>query len=233
MVGLLGGYKRYRQTVLTQLEDWNAPPAFALRGLTGVGKTLVLRELERLRPGWTIDLEGLAGHRSSVLGGVGLEPCSQKSFESKLAARLARGFPGLVVFEGESRKVGDAIVPRRVWAALDGAESIELVAPRERRIDVLIDDYLAHPDHRGELEPDIAFLEARLGRRCASAKLVELLRAHRERELVELLLELYYDPLYRHSEQGRVYAISIDATDPAAAAREVATWIERRMALAG
>jgi tRNA 2-selenouridine synthase len=226
VVGIAGGYKSYRRATVAALEGWNAPRAYALRGLTGVGKTLVLRELERLRPSWTVDLEALAGHRSSVLGAVGFEPCSQKTFESRLAARLARGFGGPVVLEGESRKVGDAIVPRRVWAALEGATSIELTAPLERRVQVLIDDYLAHPDHRGELEPEVAFLEARLGHRGQSRHLVELLRTHRERELVEALLELYYDPLYRHSEQGRAYATSIDASDPARAAREVATWIE-------
>ena len=46
------------------------------------------------------------------------------------------------------------------------------------------------------------------------------------RGLVELLLEHYYDPLYRHSEHGRTYAFEIDSTDPARAARELAERIE-------
>ena len=37
-----------------------------------------------------------------------------------------------------------------------------------------------------------------------------------------MLLEKYYDPLYTHSEKGREYAATIDATDPASAAREIA-----------
>lgn len=232
-VGLAGGYRAWRHATLAELEAWRAPRTFVLRGLTGVGKTLVLRELERIRPRWTIDLEQLAGHRSSVLGAVGLEPRKQKAFESGLAARLALGFPGPAVLEGESRKVGDAIVSRSVWAAMERAESLELTAPLERRVDVLIADYLAHPDHRGELEPEIAFLEARLSQRGEPVHLVELLRTHRERELVAFLLERYYDPLYRHSEQGRAYALSLDASDPERCAREIATWIERRLALDG
>jgi tRNA 2-selenouridine synthase len=85
---LEGGYKSYRKRVLAELAAWSAPPAFVLRGSTGVGKTLVLREIEGLRPGLTLDLEGLAGHRSSILGMVGLEPCTQKVFDTRLAERL-------------------------------------------------------------------------------------------------------------------------------------------------
>ena len=58
----------------------------------------------------------------------------------------------------------------------------------------------------------------------------ETARGSREPELVELLLEHYYDPLYKHSEKGRGYAVSIDATDPVKAAAEVVGWIEQRLA---
>ena len=84
---LEGGYKSYRKQVLAELEGWQAPPSFVLRGSTGVGKTLVLRAIEQVRPGWTLDLELHAGHRSSILGMVGLEPCNQKTFDSRVAAR--------------------------------------------------------------------------------------------------------------------------------------------------
>ena len=57
--------------------------------------------------------------------------------------------------------------------------------------------------------------------------LTGLLHSGREAELVELLLERYYDPLYRHSEGARRYAARIDASDPPRAAREIAGWIER------
>jgi len=85
---LSGGYKRYRRLVIDRIDAWSPPRTIVLRGLTGVGKSLVLRELERLRPRSTIDLEALAEHRSSILGMVGLEPVTQKRFESRIAARL-------------------------------------------------------------------------------------------------------------------------------------------------
>lgn len=230
VVGLDGGYRAYRRAVRAELEAWEAPPAFVLRGSTGVGKTLVLREIERIRPRWTVDLEGLAGHRSSILGMCGLEPCSQKTFDSRLADRLRRGFPGPVVFEGESRKVGDAIIPPAVWRALGGGTNLFLEAPVEYRIDVLIEDYLATDRGRTQLREQLPFIEQRLGPKKWKGELVRRLDGGEERELVAILLELYYDPLYRNSEAGREYAVTLDASDVERVAREAALWIERSLA---
>ena len=217
------GYRSYRAEVRAQLESWNSPRAFVLRGLTGVGKTLVLRELERIRPGWTLDLEGAAGHRSSLLGMVGLEPVSQKAFESRLAERLRAGFPGLVVYEGESRKVGNAIIPPRIWESLRGGVSLELTAGVAERTGVLMDDYLASEANREALRIQLAAVEERMQPRCP---LVELFDARKDKEVVALLLEHYYDPLYRHSEKNHEYAITLDSRDPTQAAQEAAAWIE-------
>jgi tRNA 2-selenouridine synthase len=228
-VGLAGGYKAWRGAVRAGLAAWEAPPAFVLRGGTGVGKTLVLRALEGLRPGWTIDLEELAGHRSSILGMVGLAPVSQKAFETRLFQRLRAGFPGGVcVFEGESRKVGDAIQPERVWSALTGGVNLQLEAPVARRVEVLVADYLEREENRAELRLRLPFLEERLGRARFAGVLVAMLDAGRDAELAELLLERYYDPLYAHSEKGRAYGITLDASDPDACAAAVAAWIEGR-----
>lgn len=226
-----GGYKACRAEIVRSLEAFRAPETFVLHGLTGVGKTLVLRELERLRPGWTIDLEALAQHRSSVLGGAGLAPVSQRRFESALARRIEGGLAGPLVLEGESRKVGNVIVPGPLWRALEGGVSLELVAPLERRIDVLVADYLALPGSRAELVEGLEFLETKLDSK-GREPLVRLLETGRERELVALLLERWYDPRYRHSEQGRRHLARFEASDPAACARAIAGWIEERAALA-
>jgi tRNA 2-selenouridine synthase len=221
-VGLAGGYKAYRRHVRAELAAQAPRPTLVLRGLTGVGKTLVLRAIERLRPGATLDLEELAGHRSSILGMVGREPRSQKAFESELAARL-RALPAAtpLVMEGESRKVGDVILPERLWSALQGGTDVLLTAPLERRVQVLLEDYLEQPASRAELRQKLPFIEQRLGPARYGGELVALLDAGRERELVLLLLERYYDPLYRHSEHGRPYAATFDASDPEDAARRV------------
>jgi tRNA 2-selenouridine synthase len=223
---LVGGYKGYRAFVNEELGRAVLPRTIVLRGLTGVGKTLVLREIERLRPGATLDLEWHAGHRSSLLGMVGLEPCSQKSFESRLCERITRGFGDFVIVEGESRKVGDAIVPNSVWSALTSGVNVQIEASLARRVDVLCNDYLADAASRAELRERLPHVDARLVRAAGAPALVSMLDAGRERELVELLLERYYDPLYRHSQKGLSFAARFDAEDPTLCAREILAWAD-------
>lgn len=228
-VGLEGGYRSYRAHVRDALERWTPPPhVFAIRGLTGVGKTLVLRALEERRPGWTLDLEGIAGHRSSLLGMVGLRQTTQKGFESGLVRRMERGFPdGVLVMEGESRKVGDVVVPRTLWEALQGATNIELVASIPRRVQVLTEDYLADPASIPKLR---AQLEAVSARMADGPDLAGMLDRGETTALVELLLERYYDPLYRGSEEGKRYAVTVEGDYAGRAADAIVAWIEGRLA---
>ena len=98
--------------------------------------------------------------------------------------------------------------------------------PASRRIAVLKQDYLAAPGSLDELARLLPAIEERMRGPAGEPTLTELLRAGRVDELVARLLEHYYDPLYRHSQQGARYAASFDAADPARAARELAVWIE-------
>ncbi|MEM9803412.1 MAG: tRNA 2-selenouridine(34) synthase MnmH [Planctomycetota bacterium] len=224
-VGLEGGYRAWRKMVMEALASFT-PPAhvISLRGLTGVGKTLVLREIERVRPGWTLDLEGIAGHRSSLLGMVGLAPVSQKAFETGLHARIEQGFAdGVMVVEGESRKVGDVVVPARLWDAMLNATNVDLVAEAGTRVRVLAEDYLADPGSLPKLREQLAAVAERME---GAPDLAGMLDQGQVAELVELLLERYYDPLYRKSEAGKVYAVTIATDDVEGAARAIVRWIE-------
>ena len=227
---LSGGYTQYRRRIITELEAWQSPGMVVIRGFTGTGKTLVLRALEQLRPGSTLDLEGFAGHRSSILGMVGLEPVSQKRFESRLATRLRRlgaQNPGQrLVVEGESRKIGDRIQPGSVWSGLQAGINVQLVADIERRVDVLIEDYLDRDGSRAELRAQLPFIEKRLGPVIWKDRLTGLLDAGEDRELVRTLLEHYYDPLYTHSERGHEYALTLEMRDPDQAAAQLATFLD-------
>lgn len=226
---LAGGYKAYRAEVVAELEALRPPPVFVLRGLTGVGKTLVLNEIETLRPGWTLDLEACAGHRSSLVGMVGLAPCSQKRFESRMATRLRAGLGAALVLEGESRKVGDATLPPHLWRVLCDGTDIELTAPVERRIEVLKADYASSPASIRELAERLPAVESRMRRKASAASLVSMLERGEVDSLARLLLEEYYDPLYKKSAAGRVAVASIDASDPVQAAGATVEVIERAL----
>jgi tRNA 2-selenouridine synthase len=83
---LVGGYKAYRNWVLQQFEkDYHFK---IIGGYTGSGKTLLLDALAKNNNA-TIDLEGLANHKGSALGGIGqAKQPSQEMFENLLAEKL-------------------------------------------------------------------------------------------------------------------------------------------------
>lgn len=226
-VGLERGYKGYRNQVMEVIAHWQAPRSYALRGLTGVGKTLILREIEALRPGWTVDLEGLAGHRSSLLGKVGLHPASQKTFESRLASRLCAGFSGeVVIFEAESRKIGPIIMPEPVWQSLRKAAVFDIVADKAQRVRILKEDYLKSERSAEQLREQLAIIETLV---TPKQPLLELYDAERYDDVVLALLNHHYDPLYRRSH-GRPAVARFQAAEPALTASEIIAWIENDLA---
>ncbi len=211
---LADGYKGYRAWVRGQLQGLDpAMPLIVLRGPTGVGKTRILADLERRAPGSTIDLEAFAQHRSSILGDVGLAPASQKAFESAFLARLAQLGPGPWFVEGESRKVGDAVVPAAFFEAMEGAVQVRIDASMAYRVGVLAAEYLPSPEHAAALRERLPFLEKRLGKRW-TGQLSAWLDQGEWRQVAEVLLERYYDPRYGHHDQRRRWAAELDAEQP-------------------
>ena len=221
-----GGYKSYRSWVMRRLAAWPPPgpsPFVMISGATGTGKTLLLQELEAAAPGSTLDLEACAGHRSSILGAVGRRPTSQPGFESRIAARLDELGPPPWFVEAESRKVGDVIVPDALWRAMRSGHVVELSAQPATRVRILVEDYLASPGAAEQIGARLPFLENRLGPTW-SGRLLALHAAGRYGEVASLLLEHYYDPLYRHSAR--------DLAPPCMElAREDPTRVERLLAL--
>ena len=68
---LVGGYKAYRNTVLSAFSEPHN--LIILGGKTGSGKTDILKELAR-QGEQIIDLEGLANHKGSTYGAIGQAP---------------------------------------------------------------------------------------------------------------------------------------------------------------
>ncbi len=191
---LRDGYKGYRRHVAGQLAPLELPaPLFVLQGLTGAGKTEVIRKLP-----YAIDLEGMAGHRSSVFGGIGISQNTQKRFESLLCGRISglAGAPGIVI-EGESRKIGNLHLPPSLYEQMKRSTSILIDTPIERRVDVIYNEY--HEHCTDENIPNIVNgLTQKLGKKNADM-LIGLYRGGHIREFIRIMLETYYDPLYRHT----------------------------------
>lgn len=145
-----GGYLTYRRLVSAALYDTPlAHRLILLDGYTGTAKTDILARLAH-RGIQVIDLEGLARHRGSLLGGMPGGQPSQKWFESHLASALATLDPARpVVVEAESSKIGERVIPPMLWQAMCAAPRLVIDAPLAARADWLLTAYadmIAEPE---------------------------------------------------------------------------------------
>jgi tRNA 2-selenouridine synthase len=190
-----GGYRSFRRAVVAALYDAPFPSRVVLLdGNTGTAKTEVLARLKALGA-QVIDLEGLARHRGSLLGGMGGQP-SQKAFETALAMEVAALDPARpVVIEAESSKVGDLIVPPAVWKAMVAAERVEISAPVAARAEYLARAYADLTADAGVLAETLAALRPMQGAERVAAW-QGLAAEGRFEALAGALCVEHYDPRY-------------------------------------
>ena len=196
---LVGGYRAFRQYILKKMaEILKDKKLIVLYGPTGSGKTRIIRTLkEKGYP--VIDLEGLAGHRGSVFGGIGLTQPSQKMFDALLWQEVERlkDSPCILV-EGESRKIGKLFIPEPFWESMERGEKIYVELPLKERIRISMEDYEV------DRFPPEVYLEAlsRIRKILGDEKFREIKELIEEKKYPEAVSELmvnYYDKLYARS----------------------------------
>lgn len=199
VVQLDGGYKDFRQYVSGALEQVPALDLRVLCGTTGSGKSRLLQALESIGA-QVLDLEQLAMHRGSVLGGLPSRPQpAQKAFETAIWDRLRRFDPARPVFvEAESKKVGALRVPGALMEQIRSAPCIALQLPRPLRVQLLMEDYAHYTADAGPLNEQLGYLAALHGRE-KIRQWQALASAGQMPELVEALLADHYDPAYHRS----------------------------------
>jgi tRNA 2-selenouridine synthase len=197
---LEGGYRAYRRWALEQLHSLPAQFTFSvIHGPTGSGKSRLLAALGRAGS-QVLDLEALAAHRGSVLGGLpGSPQPPQKLFESRVLAAL-RGFDRArpVFVEGESKKIGQLHVPDALIQRMRASECLRVDASVETRVALLLDEYRHFLEDRASLEAQLDCLTALHGReRIGEWK--ALASRGEWAEFVRRLLVEHYDPAYKRS----------------------------------
>ena len=223
---LEGGYKAFRRQVIADLDARPAALRFVVvGGRTGSAKS---RLLERLAAHGeqVLDLEALARHRGSVLGGLPDAPQpSQKRFETLLWDRLRGLDPGRPVFvESESRKVGRVQVPEALIRGIRASQVAVVQADVAVRARFLLAEY----EHfRRDVPGLLALLDCLVALHGAErvAQWKALAGGDRWPELVERLLVEHYDPSYDRSmrrnfgQLAQAPVIRLEGTDDAALER--------------
>jgi tRNA 2-selenouridine synthase len=197
-----GGYRTYRRLVYQTLHqntlEYNL---IVLDGYTGTAKTDLLHRLES-RGVQVFDLEGMAGHRGSILGGMAAPQPSQKAFESAIAAKLVQMDPVRpLLVEAESSKIGELFIPRNLWALMKAAPRVEITASIEARISYLVQAYDDILSDHVSLTERLGHLRARRGNAVIDGW-IELIKGGDKAALTSALIQQHYDPAYKKSRRA-------------------------------
>lgn len=211
---LVGGYKAFRKWTLEQFEK---PYEISiLGGYTGSAKTETLLQL-RNEGVSVIDLEGIAIHKGSAFGGIGLPPQpSQEMFENKLALELYFKDNRHFWLEDESQRIGILNIPHALWNTMRKSKITFIDIPFNDRLQYIL-------KHYGKLDKErligaVVRIQKRFGPNETKTTL-NLLLEDKTEEAFELLLH-YYDREYFKSLQKRenldslLKKIAADKVDP-------------------
>ncbi|AJP58014.1 tRNA 2-selenouridine(34) synthase MnmH [Pandoraea vervacti] len=205
-----GGYKTYRTDVVAALQT--LPPKFefvVLAGHTGSGKTRLLHALAQAGA-QTLDLEGLAVHRGSLLGAMPHAPQpSQKSFDTALIGALRGLDPTRPVFvEAESRRIGLVTLPESLMTSIRGTpRCVEVSVSVDERVELLTQEYghlLAQPDY---FRTQLLRLVPLHGKAVVDQWLA-LLDSAEQRALSQALITRHYDPAYTRSSRKMLQGLT-------------------------
>lgn len=195
---LRGGIRSYRKWVVNTLEEQEfSPKMYVLNGYTGSGKTILLKQLKQ--HGYPmIDLEGMANHRGSIFGQIGLEPHNQKKFESLLIQEMLRYKDApFILLEGESKRIGKVTLPESLFNKKENGLQLFINLPLEVRVQNILNDYNPY-EHKEQCLEAFQFIKKRIHTPIANQIEDNMLEGNFE-SATKLLLEFYYDPRYEHS----------------------------------
>ncbi len=197
---LAGGYRSYRRLVVQAMYDTPLPHRMVvLTGMTCTAKTVLLHKLAGAGM-QVLDLEGIGRHRGSIFGAMADPQPSQRAFEGAIAQTLARCDPARpVVVEAESSKVGDLIVPPKLWGAMCAAPRVEVTAPlvaRAAHFPQAYPDLVADPARFAAL---VGLLH-RLHGRAQVARWQAMIAAGDMACVAAALMTDHYDPRYGKSQ---------------------------------
>lgn len=207
---LIGGYKAFRRQVVKYFHNTRLNiPVFVLNGLTGVGKTRMIQTLLGMGAP-ALDLEGIANHRGSAFGAVGLgEPRSQKDFDALLFLALSdlKNAPYLIV-EGEGKRIGPVIVPDFLYEAMRQGPHILLETSLAIRVRRILQEYYGQLDNTEALVKAVLSLQKKMGREACEALAAQIRQGDLEAAARTLCTD-YYDLYYRDSKQKKSHYLAV------------------------
>lgn len=219
---LVGGYKKYRNYVL---ETFKISFDFKIvGGYTGSGKTSLLKALKENGEA-VVDLEGLANHKGSAFGNIGLpKQPGQEMFENLLSFELRKIetqnrniaeseethspftiHHSPIWLEDESQRIGLVNIPKDLWDQMRQSSVYFLDIPFEERLKQIVAEYGVLDTEK--MTDAIRRISKKLGNLNAQTAIL-LLNEGKKAESFDILLK-YYDKHYLKSLHNRKEIISL------------------------
>ena len=195
---LEGGYRAYRRYIRDALSI--GPSMIVLGGMTGSGKTEILRHLSE-QGEQVVDLENLAHHKGSAFGSLGEpEQPTTEQFENDLAKVWMALDPGKPAWiEDESLNIGKVIIPDVFFQRMRNSPMYYIDLSFENRVERLLKEYGSFD--REILTEIIIKISKRMGGDITKYATDSLLR-NDKKKAVETVLS-YYDKTYKYSLKSR------------------------------
>ncbi|EJF09578.1 tRNA 2-selenouridine(34) synthase MnmH [Pontibacter sp. BAB1700] len=208
---LQGGYKAYRHYMHGQFE--RERPLLIISGNTGSGKTDLLPYLQQ-QGQQVIDLEGLASHKGSSFGSIGMAPQpSTEHFENLLGmTMLELDEQQPLWLEDESISIGKVQMPKLFFDRMQASPTIVLEVPKPLRIQKLAEEYCRTDP--ALLESAILRIKKRLGG-MATKEAIEAISAGDMEKMVDIALT-YYDKAYTYelAKKQEVLRLPLETLNP-------------------
>jgi len=195
---LEGGYKNYRNYVFEVLgQERNI---IVVGGMTGSGKTEILKEIA-LRGEQVIDLEGLANHRGSAFGAIGMPPQPSTEYFANILFEQIRKLDTekRLFLEDESLNIGSVFMPDIFYRKIREARVIAVMCDIDTRLPRLLEEYGKMPPSL--LEDSINRIRKRLGGKEADEALKSV-RENNMEKAIRIVLR-YYDKTYNYGLDKR------------------------------
>jgi len=210
---LQGGYKSYRNLVLQSFEQ--PLRLLIIGGMTGSGKSDVLKEIENLGE-QIVDLEGIAHHKGSAFGALGQLPQpTVEQFENNLHEAFSKlDLSEPIWLEDESQLVGKVRIPKPLFEQIRAAKVYKLELSKEYRIKRLVTEYTDFD--KKLINTSIQNISRRLGG-LAAQHAVNAIEKNDFSTAIDIVLS-YYDKTYSYGLSKRegqtVIPVKLDEDDP-------------------
>jgi tRNA 2-selenouridine synthase len=222
---LQNGYKAYRNHILNLFE--NASNLLVIGGLTGSGKTEILKHL--ISEFQVSDLEHFACHKGSAFGFIGEKPQpTTEQFENDLGEEWMKfDLNKTIIVEDESRTIGKVYLPDILYSRIRSSENVFINMPKKLRIKRLVNDYASFDKELLKIAVDKIL--NKLGGQ--NHKEAVLALENNDFEKVADISLLYYDKTYLYGlnkrDQTKVFKIDVETDDAAENASRIIELIKK------